>query len=380
MTPERIRVLLDRAVRLASRGHGGAEPNPMVGCVITAADGEIIADGYHRRWGEAHAEVAALAAAGGRARGGTAIVTLEPCAHRGRTGPCCDALVAAGIAEVVFAVADPNPLAVGGAAKLAAAGVRVQRFEHAGSNELTLPFLKRISSGLPWISAKWAQSIDGAVALANGDSQWLSCSRSRRMVHRERGRVDAILTGIGTVLEDDPRLTARDGRSTRPQRRVVFDPDARTPLDSKVVDGTLPTTILVRADAEAPVVARRRRLAEAGVTVIELGVGDSIEPALRILATEGVSTVLVESGGGLVGRLIRERLLDEAWIFVAPILVADDVARRCARGLMPEVLAAIPRGRLLSVRRRGSDALLHYRWTMATPAATTLESTHMIKT
>jgi len=338
----------------------------MVGCVLAATDGSVIAEGYHRKCGGPHAEVDAIAAAGPRARGAIAVVTLEPCNHRGRTGPCSEALADAGVAEVVYAVADPNPLAKGGAARLAERGIPAFHVPHAGALELVLPFLKRVRTGLPWISAKWAQSIDGAIALANGDSRWLSGGRSRRMVHRERGRVDAILTGIGTVLEDDPRLNARDVRIHRTARRVVFDPDARTPIDALVIaqDPAL-TTVLVRREHDGDDGFSRRvdALAARGARVLPLGNGDLIEPALRALAADGVATVLVEAGGGLVGRLAREQLLDEAWVFVAPLLVADDVARRSARGLAPEVLAAIPRARLLSVRRRGEDALLHYRWT-----------------
>ncbi|MFM1867912.1 MAG: Riboflavin biosynthesis protein RibD [Planctomycetota bacterium] len=377
----RIHELFALAVRVASRGHGGAEPNPMVGCVIADHQGRVIADGYHRRCGGPHAEVDALAAAGTRARGAIALVTLEPCNHQGRTGPCSEALANAGVAEVIYAVSDPNPLAKGGAARLRERGIRAFHVAHAAADELALPFLKRVRTGLPWIAAKWAQSMDGAVALANGDSQWLSCARSRRMVHRERGRVDAILTGIGTVLEDDPRLTARDVRVVRTPRRIVFDPDARTPLDANVLDlagdgAQNPTaraaTILIDMSSsnDAAFLRRVEALSARGATIVPLGGGGSIEPALRSLAREGVATVLVESGGGLVGRLLREQLLDEAWVFVAPLLVADDVARRCARGLAPEVLATIPRARLLSVRRRGADALLHYRWASAVTTPT----------
>ncbi len=365
MTPSRISELLDAAVRLASRGHGRVEPNPMVGCIITDSTGTIIADGAHRSCGDAHAEINALRAAGDRARGSTVLVTLEPCAHRGRTGPCCEALIAAGVATVIYAVADANPLARGGTAVLQAAGVEVMQFDHAKSTELSLPFLKRVRTQLPWMCAKWAQSIDGAVALANGDSQWLSCERSRRLVHRERGRVDAIMTGIGTVMEDDPRLTAREVRTTRKQQRIVFDPDARTPTDSRVLDGALPTTILARREGDHGVESRCAQLTDAGARILPLGANDSIIPPLQTLFAEGVSTILIEAGGGLIGRLVRERLLDEAWVFIAPLLVADDVARRSARGLAPEVLASIPRARLMSVRTRGSDALLHYRWTTA---------------
>ena len=368
MSPERIHELLARATRLAVRGHGGAEPNPMVGCVIANGQSEVISEGFHRRCGGPHAEVEALRAAGSAARGATALVTLEPCAHRGRTGPCTDALIEAGVAKVIYAVRDPNPIAEGGARKLAAAGVEVMHVPHDGARELSLPFVKRVTTGLPWISAKWAQSLDGAIALRNGDSKWISCARSRRMVHRERGRVDAVLTGIGTVLSDNPRLTARDVRVVRPAIRVVYDPGACTPPDAHVCDGTAPTTLLVRAALDAAAEARAERLAARGIRLLPLGPGDALETPLRALSEAGVARILVESGGGLLGRLARERLLDEAWVFVAPIVIGDRQAPQAVRGLSPALLAAIPRARMLSVRRRGADALLNLRWWSAPEA------------
>jgi len=221
-----IRMLLDRAVRLASRGHGGAEPNPMVGCVIVDPEGRVVGEGFHARCGGPHAEIEALRAAGGRARGATAVVTLEPCAHRGRTGPCADALIEAGVARVLYAVPDPNPIARGGAARLREAGIAAERVRHAGADELARPFVKRMTTGLPWVSAKWAQSLDGAIALASGESKWISGGRSRAMVHRERGRVDAILTGIGTVLDRRHRRQELAHHHRQRLRVLVFDPDA----------------------------------------------------------------------------------------------------------------------------------------------------------
>lgn len=365
MTPAELDALYRRAVRAASRGFGGAEPNPMVGCVIVDEAGAIVSTGFHRRCGGPHAEVDALAAAGGRARGATAIVTLEPCAHRGRTGPCAEALADAGVARVYFAVADPNPSAAGGAARLRARGVEAEHRPHPLAAELSLPFVHRVRTGLPWIAAKWAQSIDGAVALASGESQWLSCARSRRAVHRARGRVDAILTGIGTVLADDPQLTARGVRVSRVARRIVFDPDAMTPTEARVLSKDAPTEILVRADLDARGAARAERLAARGATIRALGPRDSMREPLTALARDGVSTVLVESGGGVVGRLLAEDLLDEAWVFVAPLVVGDEAAIRAVRGLDPTALAGIARARLVSLRRRGADALLQYRWRTA---------------
>jgi diaminohydroxyphosphoribosylaminopyrimidine deaminase/5-amino-6-(5-phosphoribosylamino)uracil reductase len=363
VTPARVQALLDRAVRLAARGHGGAEPNPMVGCIIADTRGEVISEGFHRRCGGPHAEVNALTAAGARSRGATAIVTLEPCAHRGRTGPCTEALIAAGIARVLYAVADPNPLARGGSAQLLAAGIDAELVPHAGARELALPFMKRVTTGLPWVCAKWAQSIDGAIALANGDSKWLSCARSRHMVHRERGRVDAILTGIGTVVADDPQLTARSVRVQRSATRIVFDPAARTPPNARICAPDAPTIVLASGSLDPAGLQRAGQLAARGVRVMQLGPGDTLETPLRQLSTEGVARVLVEAGGGVVGRLLREKLLDEAWVFIAPFVVGDDMARRSVRGLAPAVLASVARARLMSARRRGADALLHYRWT-----------------
>lgn len=366
MNDAAIRAHLDRAVRLAVRGHGGVEPNPMVGCVIVSARGDTIAQGYHHRCGEAHAEIEALNVAGTRARGATAIVTLEPCAHRGRTGPCCDALLAAGITQLIYAVADPNAIAQGGAARLRAAGVIVRHFPHALASELTLPFRKRVATKLPWITAKWAQSIDGAIALASGESQWISGARSRAMVHRERGRVDAILTGIGTVLADNPRLTVRNARAMRTPWRIVFDPDAQLPLTAHLCDNSAPTVILVRARREAThdqeFDERVAALARVGVRAMELGAQDTLTDCMRALAASGIANVMVESGGGVIARLLREDLLDEAFVFIAPFLVGDDDAARGVRKLNPQVLADIPRARSLAARTRGADVLLHYRW------------------
>ena len=362
MNDAEVRRLLDRAVRIASRGHGGAEPNPMVGCVIVDAGGRVLGEGFHARCGGPHAEVEALRAAGPLARGATAIVTLEPCAHRGRTGPCTEALIEAGVARVLYAVSDPNPAARGGAARLREAGVHAERVPHAGAAELALPFVKRVTTGLPWVSAKWAQSLDGAIALASGESRWISGGRSRAMVHRERGRVDAILTGIGTVLADDPQLTARGTRVQRVAQRIVFDPEVATPPSAKVCDRSAPTTLLVSPSLGAAARQRLERLHSQGLRSIPLGSGDTLRAPLLALAAGGVSTVMVEAGGGLVGRLIAENLLDEAFVFVGPLVVADDAAARGARGLERSSLDAIARGRIIAARRRGEDALLHYRF------------------
>jgi diaminohydroxyphosphoribosylaminopyrimidine deaminase/5-amino-6-(5-phosphoribosylamino)uracil reductase len=354
------RAFLRRAVRLALRGHGGAEPNPMVGCVIVR-DGRVIAEGFHRRCGEAHAEAMALARAGDAARGATAYVTLEPCNHHGRTPPCSEAMRAAGVARVVYASGDPHPKAQGGAARLAAAGVAVERVPLPEADELNRPFLKRIATGLPWIVAKWAQTLDGKIATASGDSRWLSNPRSRSLVHRERGRVDAIVTGIGTVLADDPRLTARGRGRRRVARRVVVDPDLALP-DGRALLDLSPAPLTVATDARRIDSPRGRELSGRGVELLPLSADGGLEGVFRELAARhGVATALVESGGGLLGQLFRAGLVDECLVFIAPLLAGDTNAPGPVRGLAAERVADLRRFRLLESRRRGDDVLLRYR-------------------
>ncbi|MFM9180344.1 MAG: bifunctional diaminohydroxyphosphoribosylaminopyrimidine deaminase/5-amino-6-(5-phosphoribosylamino)uracil reductase RibD, partial [Phycisphaerales bacterium] len=188
------------AARIAWRGHGGAEPNPMVGCVIVAAGGQLVAEGHHRRCGGPHAEVEALRRAGIAARGATAVVTLEPCNHHGRTGPCSMALREAGVARVLYGCADPTPTAAGGAETLRRHGIDAEHLPHPDAARVTAPFLHRVRTGRPWVIAKWAESADGRIATRPGEPRWISGARSRAMVHRERARVDAVLTGMGTVM------------------------------------------------------------------------------------------------------------------------------------------------------------------------------------
>jgi len=346
------------ATRLALRGHGGAEPNPMVGCVIVR-DGHIVGRGWHRCCGEAHAEINALADAGDRARGATAYITLEPCNHHGRTGPCSHALIAAGVARVVFATRDPNPTAAGGMQALHAAGIEAVHHPMPETDDLNAPFVKRVTARMPWVTAKWAQTLDGAIATRGGESQWISCAASRRRVHRERARVDAILTGMGTVRADDPRLTARGTPILRRARRVVVDRQ----LDLEV------TSALVKTIGQAPQEAITRRADRAGllrsagadVLAIDDG-GEGLNSLLRDLHTRlGVSTVLVEAGGGLVGKLVEADLVDELWAFIAPIVMGDAQAPSPIRGVDPVQLADCSRWRTVSVARSGDDVELRLR-------------------
>ncbi|MFO0783571.1 MAG: bifunctional diaminohydroxyphosphoribosylaminopyrimidine deaminase/5-amino-6-(5-phosphoribosylamino)uracil reductase RibD [Phycisphaerales bacterium] len=252
---------LERAARLAMRGHGRAEPNPMVGCVVLDAQGAVAGEGYHARCGGPHAEVEALQRAGARARGGTAVVTLEPCNHTGRTGPCSVALMKAGVARVVYACTDPAVPAAGGAEALRAAGVEVLQVPCEAAERVTAPFLHRVRTGLPWVTAKWAQSADGLLVAPPGRDRWISGPRSRAKVHGERGRVDVVLTGMGTVVADDPLLTARCQRPLRQPLRVVWDPRlelllgaqlVRTAKDWPVVAACLPGADYARSAHAAP--------------------------------------------------------------------------------------------------------------------------------
>ncbi len=363
----RLRQAMTRAVRLASRGHGGAEPNPMVGCVLLDAELRTIADGYHAKCGGAHAEIEALRAAGARAQGSTAVVTLEPCNHHGRTGPCAEALINAGVRRVYFAVRDPSPLAAGGAQRLRDAGIEVHQLRSTEAEELVLPFVKCMTQQLPWITVKWAASIDGRIALSSRDSKWISGERARHMVHRERGRVDAVMTGIGTILADDPRLNARGVALKRRAMRVIYDPLANTPPHAAVLEradeGKTVLLVLPQDVRDEATSARIRTLVEKGASLVDIGTRGEITPAMRTLFTMGVSTVLIEAGGGLVGKLFAEGLVDELFTFVGPLVIGDASAVSSVRGLRPDSMTDAVHARLIAVRRRDGDALLHYRFT-----------------
>jgi diaminohydroxyphosphoribosylaminopyrimidine deaminase/5-amino-6-(5-phosphoribosylamino)uracil reductase len=376
--------MLDLAARLALRAEGDVEPNPMVGCVICEPGGRVIGLGRHRRFGGPHAEVEALADCarrGERAAGATVYVTLEPCNGHGKQPPCADALIAARVAKVVAARHDPNPPKAGGAARLRAAGIEVE-FSQASplATGLAAPFAKRVATGLPWAIAKWAQTIDGKIATRTGESKWISGEASRRAVHRLRARVDAILVGIGTVKADDPMLTARGvARVRRIARRVVLDPGlelppgsalARTARDAPVLVATTGASMRSNSTAAA-------RLEAAGVEVRAFdgqagtagsgsagcagAAGVSIEAVLRHLAAHGAASVLVEGGAGVLGRMLDGGLVDEARVFIAPMLMADPEAPSAVKGRAAERLADVARWRLCRAARRADDLELWYR-------------------
>jgi diaminohydroxyphosphoribosylaminopyrimidine deaminase / 5-amino-6-(5-phosphoribosylamino)uracil reductase len=316
------RAHLARAVALAATVRGTTSPNPAVGCVVAHGD-RVVGEGATRPAGSAHAEVVALAAAGAEARGATVLVTLEPCAHHGRTPPCTDALVQAGVARVVFAHADPNPQASGGADRLREAGIDVVAapavFRDAVAADLE-GFLRLVTEGRPHVTLKLAQTLDGALVLPAdaGDRRWITGPEARRAVHRWRAAVDAVLVGSGTVLADDPRLDVRDAPlgDRRQPRAVVLDGRLRTPATSQVARrGAL---ILTRADAPR---SARAALTAAGAVVVDVPGTEhgGVDPAaaLRVLAVHGVASVLAEPGATLARTLLRAELVDRVVQHVA---------------------------------------------------------------
>jgi diaminohydroxyphosphoribosylaminopyrimidine deaminase/5-amino-6-(5-phosphoribosylamino)uracil reductase len=318
---------MSRALELARRGLYTATPNPRVGCVIVRA-GEVVGEGWHERAGGPHAEVNALAAAGARARGASAYVTLEPCAHHGRTPPCADALAAAGVARVVAALEDPNPQVAGrGLARLRERGVATACGLLAEqARELNVGFISRMERGRPWVRLKLAASLDGKTALLDGRSQWITGEAARRDGHHWRARACAVLTGIGTVRGDDPQLTVREVETTRQPLRVVVDSRLEMPLGARVLEGGGVLVAAARED-RARIAALRERGAE--VVVIPDGAGKvELAGLLRELARRELNEVHVEGGWRLNGALLREGLVDELVIYFAPCVIGE-----AARGM-----------------------------------------------
>jgi diaminohydroxyphosphoribosylaminopyrimidine deaminase / 5-amino-6-(5-phosphoribosylamino)uracil reductase len=311
-----------RALELAGRGLYTATPNPRVGCVIVHG-GSVAGEGWHERAGAAHAEVGALAAAGNRARGATAYVSLEPCVHQGRTGPCTEALIKAGVARVVAAMQDPNPLVSGkGSERLRQSGIAVETGLLAEeARELNVGFVSRMTRGLPWVRVKVAASLDGKTALANGRSQWITGEEARRDGHHWRAQACAVLTGAGTVRDDDPRLTVRDVPTTRQPLRVIVDSRLETPPTAKILEGG---GVLVAAarDDRASIAALKAKGAEVIVMPnregkVELG------DLFRELGRREINEVHVEAGFRLNGSLLREGFVDELLVYLAPAIIGD---------------------------------------------------------
>lgn len=352
--------MLNLAARLALRAMGDAEPNPMVGAVIVR-DGVVIGLGHHRRFGGLHAEREALADCRRRGhdpRGATVLVTLEPCCHHGKQPPCTEALIEAGVARVVFARPDPHETSGGGADVLRRAGVECEACEDSAlAVRVSDPFVKRITTGLPWVLAKWAQTADGRIAAAPGGERWISCEASRRRVHRLRARMDAVVTGIGTVLADDPMLTARGVRVHRVARRVVIDARLETPPGCALVRTAreVPTTIVTAGE---PPAEARRAMESAGVSVVAVGGSGRVDAqaAMRLLVERfGVTTVLLEAGPRLLASMFDAGRVDAALVHAAPPGPCDTAPLTPDEDRLRRMVGDPNRLTLVRTRRTGVD-------------------------
>lgn len=321
---------MDEALALAVRGAGWVSPNPMVGAVVVK-NGVAVGRGWHEKFGGPHAEVHALLQAGSDARGATLYCTLEPCNHTGKTPPCTQAVVAAGIATVVLGARDPNPVASGGIAVLRAAGIDViEGIRELECRRINTAFLKFTQTHTPLVALKWAMSLDGRIATSSGDSKWITCESSRAHAHLLRSRYDAVAVGIGTVLADNPSLNVRIENATiRHPRRVIFDTHARTPASSRLIQVPPGGAMIVasfRADADAR--ERMSALRDAGADVIEVdedaGGSVSINAALSELGKRGVLSVMVEGGARLLGAFVDSKLADRVHAFVAPKIIGGE--------------------------------------------------------
>lgn len=355
-----------RAVQLAWRGRYSTHPNPRVGCVI-AKRGRVLGEGWHERAGEAHAEVRALSQAGASARGATAYVTLEPCSHFGRTPPCARALIDAGVAHVFAATKDPNPAVSGkGLAMMREAGIRVTEGLLADeAAKLNPGFMKRMKTGRPYVRVKIAASLDGRTAMASGESQWITDPEARSDVQRLRAISDAILTGVGTVLADDPSLTVRRselgdiGDATEPSRqplRVIADRDTRTPPGAKILHGG---KVQIFCSSQALTTAPAQDLAALGISLTGVAWKDNgidLGELLDSLGELGINELLVEAGPTLAGTFIGERLVDELWLYQAPVFLGS--TGRPTANLPLESMAAKVQWKVLDRRQVGEDQRL----------------------
>ena len=354
---------MERAIELARTALGTTSPNPAVGAVIVR-DGGVIGEGHTLPPGQRHAEIGALQQAGENARGGVLYSTLEPCCHHGRTPPCTDAIIAAGISRVVFAVEDPNPrVAGGGAAALRAAGIDVEQRPNCVASGLYEAFAKHVTTGLPYVVAKFAMSLDGKIATRTGDSQWITGPEARGRVQLLRKELDAIMVGIGTTLADDPQLTARDpggaplADALQPVR-VVVDSNARTPPGARMLGQPGRTIIATGGNASAPRVAA---LEDARAEVAHFPSNDGrvdLPALLGYLGREGITSVLVEGGGGVLGAMLDAGLIDKLMVFVGPVLIGGASARSPIEGAGATLMADAWRLEQTSMEQIGPDWLI----------------------
>jgi len=362
MTPPRdLETWMRQALALAARGRGFVEPNPMVGAVVLDAAGNLVGEGWHQKFGGPHAEVFALEAAGEQARAGTLIVTLEPCCHHGKTPPCTDAVLRSGVKRVIVAMADPFPKVAGGGVKiLRDAGLDVQVGLCAvEAHKLNAPYLKLLRTGRPWVHLKWAMTLDGKIATVTGDSRWISSEHSRRRVHDLRGRVDAVVVGRGTVLADDPLLTARP-HGQRIATRVVVSASAGLPEKCQLRATARDIPVLVYTTTQNA--SKLAGWASDGAEVIPLPASDtglSLDALLADLGTRRFTNILVEGGAGLLGSFLDANMADEFHVFIAPKLVGGISALSPVGGRGVKLMADALQLAECVIEPSGGDVYVH---------------------
>lgn len=358
------KTFMDRALQLARGGEGFVEPNPMVGCVIVR-DGQILGEGFHQRFGEAHAEVNAMRAAHeahgpDAVRGATLYVTLEPCCYAGKTPPCAQAVFEAGAKRVVIGARDPNPKVDGGGIEqLNAAGVSVELLNDAAAISLIAPFAKLTTQGRPWVIAKWAMTLDGKIATRSGDSQWISSPESRAIVHSLRGRVDAVLVGRRTALADDPLLTARPA-GPRTATRIVLGSPAK---DCKLIESIdeAPVLIVTRSAQEAGELSWATDAGAEVITIEAATRAERFDALLQELGRLQMTNVLVEGGAGVFGAALDARQIDEVHAFIGPKLVGGQPAPSPIAGEGADLMSSAILLEDLAVEQVAGDAYLHGR-------------------
>jgi diaminohydroxyphosphoribosylaminopyrimidine deaminase/5-amino-6-(5-phosphoribosylamino)uracil reductase len=352
---------MQQALALAKRGRGHVEPNPMVGAIVLDSAGLLVGEGWHQKYGGPHAEIHALESAGVRAKGGTLIVTLEPCCHWGKTPPCTDAVIASGVRHVVVAMADPFPQVAGGGLKLLRdSGLEVQcGICESEAKRLNAPYLKLLKTGKPWVHLKWAMTLDGKIATRTGDSRWISGEESRRRVHELRGCVDAIIVGRGTVVADDPLLTARPPGPRIPTRIVVTaSGDLPDRCQLRATAREVPVIVYTASGNEAKLAGWKADAAEiVGVTGSDNAL--SLNAILENLGTRRFTHVLVEGGAGLLGSFVDAGLGDEFHVFVAPKILGGTSALSPLAGVGVERMADAMLLAEFAAQPSGEDVYLH---------------------
>lgn len=328
ITPDVDEKYMTLALELAEKGRGKVEPNPMVGAVLVK-NGEIVGKGYHQTFGGAHAEIHAISEGGTNSKGATLYVSMEPCAHYGKTAPCADAIIKAGIAKVIIPVIDPNPITTGkGMQKLKKAGIEVRLgVMELPAKRLNAPFFKLMQTGLPYVIVKWAMSLDGKIATHGGDSRWITSGESRAYVHKIRSQVDGIVVGINTILRDDPLLTCRLEGGRNP-RRIIVDGNAVLPLHSRLVKSIGESEIIVAVTRNAPQ-ERIERLKQVGCNIIkakDIGGRVDLHELFRHLGEMKLTNILVEGGGRIITSMIEGHFADKIIVFIAPVIIGGEGA------------------------------------------------------